>query len=194
MAIVGLDIDGCLSNFTDSYAAILTKLTGIEFPKAERGSWPTEWYWDRTYGVTKEQEGAAWAEIKSSKSFWYDLGLAEGAPEFLDKLGESEHEVYFITDRPGYMTQSQTWGWLSEMFPDPAVVISRKGKGIVCKALSIEVYLDDKPENVEDVWAVSPQTRTYLLKWPYNARLQESMGANAVDSLEEFAERAGLWT
>jgi hypothetical protein len=116
-----------------------------------------------------------------------------GAKEFLEKLANHAHEVYFITDRPGLYTQLQTLTWLDPVFPGACVIISRKGKGIAAKALSLDVYLDDKVENIEDMWEISPGTDTFMLKYPYNATLQESMGDRAVSSLEEFAERTRLW-
>jgi len=190
--VLGLDCDGVFCNFSTGYAKLLTEETGITFPDYSQIE-PEVWYWEREAGVTKEQEARVWGRIKSDKAFWLDLHPHEGAVGFLEDLDLTEHEVYFITDRPGYRSQHQTANWLKAHLKniDPAVIISRNGKGSVCKALGIDVYLDDKPENVQDVWEKSPKTACYMLKKPYNKELY-SMD-KAVESLEEFGWKAKLW-
>jgi hypothetical protein len=41
-------------------------------------------------------------------------------------------------------------------------------KGACCKALGIEVYIDDRDVNVFDVRSQSPETQTFLLDQPWN--------------------------
>lgn len=188
--ILGLDVDGIFSNFSTGYAKVLTEETGIIFPDYSKVE-PETWYWEREAGVTKEQEAKVWERIKASPYFWLDLEPHEGAVDFLNKLNETFHEVYFITDRPGHRSQDQTVQWLSYWIDSPSVIISRHGKGVVCKAIGIEVYLDDKQENILDVLEKSPLTDCYMLNKPYNKELH---GIDlAVKSLAEFGDRTNLW-
>lgn len=191
MAVVGIDCDGVLCNFTKGYAALLTAETGIVFTDEEIAA-PATWYWDRAHGVTREQEDKVWKQIKSAPAFWYGLDALPRADAFLVDLSDSSHEVYFITDRPGYMPQTQTQMWLQEHgYACPSVCISRNGKGAVAAALKLDVYIDDKGENVLDVIAKSPTTRTYKLRYPYNEAFDPGPGMT-VDTLDEFWQKAGL--
>jgi hypothetical protein len=195
--ILGIDVDGILANFTKACAALLTSVAGSKRSLPD-GFGETiqapSWYWHKEMGFSDGEMDEVWQEIRRDPHFWVQLEALPMAKDFLSKLRNlgSNHEVYFITDRPGVKPQYQTWWWLSTHgYYEPNVIISRKGKGIVCKALGIETYIDDKPENVEDVWAQSPETTVYMPRYPYNERLHGIEGA--VGSLEEFVKRAKLW-
>lgn len=189
--VIGIDCDGVLANFSVAYAKLLTAQTGIKFPDYSKEE-PTTWYWEREAGVTKLEEAQVWEQIRADKRFWFNLAPCQGAPEFLNNLDLMEHEVYFVTDRSGWMPQYQTSCWLQQFYTDPSVIISRKGKGAICKAIGIDVFLDDKVENIESIWSESPMTQAWMLRKPYNEKLH---GADrVVGSLEEFAERTKLWS
>ena len=57
---IGIDIDGVLANFESGYAPLLTKHSGIQFPRLGQPDYPDEWDWDLAAGVTQEQISAAW--------------------------------------------------------------------------------------------------------------------------------------
>lgn len=190
MSIVGLDVDGCLANFNVSYAKIMKEVSGIDFPDFTKEE-PPCWEYDKKAGLTSDQIKECWKIIKKDKRFWFNLLPLPQTEDFLGELDASEHEVYFITDRLGWMPQYQTGCWLQQFFTDPSVIISRRGKGKVCHALSIDYYIDDKVENIEDVWANAPLTQAYLLKKPYNKKLHGI--DNVVTSLTEFKERTHLY-
>lgn len=184
--ILGLDCDGILVDFTTAYHRLLVEVDGRDLlPKDFK--LPPVWNWETHYGYSKPVVDEVWKRIKGSRTFWQALQPLPGAAEFVEGLQETSHELYFITDRPGIETQAQTTRWLHMLTGNPAaVIISRRGKGPVCAALSIDLYIDDKPENVEDVWEKSPRTRVMMLKYPYNSRLHGIDGA--IDSLKEFED------
>lgn len=189
--VIGIDIDGVLARFNPAYARLLTKESGINFPDFNLGE-PETWNWERDAGVTYEQETRVWEGIKRDRRFWFSLDPTPEAPEFLSKLDMMEHETYFITDRTGWMPQYQSTCWLEQWFGQPSVIISKKiGKGKICQALGIEVFIDDKVENIKNIWEHSPSTEAFVLKKPYNKELHESV--NLVNGLEEFADRTRLW-
>lgn len=190
---LGIDIDGVLANFTDSYAALLTERTGIQFPK-NSAEWPTVWYWDRAAGVQKADESAVWNRIKNG-DFWRHLRALPEASETLSTLSESAYrngnEVYFITTRPGQHAKRLTENWLIangyEGSPTVLIAENEAAKGLAAKALALDVFIDDKPENCEQVvkataveeivgpgyaamrtGKVSYPTHVYLLDAPYN--------------------------
>lgn len=164
--IIGVDIDGVLANFTDAYAALLTAKTGIEFPK-NSSSWPTEWYWERAAGVNKADETAVWKDGILSTNFWANLPRLPLAEQTLDLLMLKRWEgdqVYFITTRPGKKAKLLTEAWLQRWgFLTPTVLIagSEAAKGQLAKALKLDVFIDDKPENCEQVIEATKQQVAY---------------------------------
>lgn len=190
---IGLDIDGVLANFYEAYERAITQATGRDlFPETVCGvdRYPNRWNWPQDeHGYTGEEITKTWDSIKASKSFWYfcrDLG---GAREFLKDLSR-DHITYFITDRPGTQVQEQTALWLSSyMSAVPSVILTQgRSKGRICEALSVDLFLDDKWENVRSVMEVSPMTTAVLMLRPYN---QDgwTRAKHTVSSLEEFKEK-----
>lgn len=180
---IGIDIDGVLANFYDAYERLAIEVdNGIDrFP--QRGGvghpsiYPPVWNWPEYYGYSSEVVAEVWRRIKADQGFWLNLDPLERID--LSKLATG-HELYFITDRPGVRAKQQTEVWLRAFcnVPFPTVIISRKGKGIVCEALDLELYIDDKGENIVDVEARSPQTRAYLLNRPYNEHVAVQSRSN----------------
>ena len=199
---IGFDIDGVLANFTDAYAELLTKETGIEFPLFSK-EWPTVWYWDRAAGITKDVEKKVWGKITTS-DFWGQLHAMDGALDVLSTLSDRKLAgdlVYFITSRPGRDAKSLTEYWLRmHGFDNPTVLIvdSDEAKGLLAKGLKLDVFVDDKPENCEHVvkatkilheeegiplsYAEYP-TRVFLVDAAYN-RSFEMPGVTRVDSAQ----------
>lgn len=189
--IIGVDVDGVLANFFKAYEDLIIDVSGVDkfgdsrYPHV----FPRVWNWPESYGYNKETMNQVWDEIKFSESFWLNMEPLPGAEGFLNKLSQTDHEVYFITDRPGIETQLQTTAWLEEHgYPLPSVIISRKGKGAVCDALSINYYIDDKVENIEDVNWKSAHTKAFLLYYPYNNHFEYPFRIN---SLVSFMEALG---
>lgn len=183
---VGIDVDGIVANFFSAYEQAFIQVTGVDkFKGKYPDRLPPSWNWPQGDGYTEEEVERVWAAIKADTVFWASLSTLPYADEFLKRLDESQHEVYFVTDRPGLGPQVQTQYWLAQHgYWGPNVIISRKGKGIVCDALSLEVYIDDKTENLKDCWAKSPSTALYTLDYPYNTEGQDYA---EVVTLEEFA-------
>lgn len=191
--VIGLDLDGVLARFSPAYARLLTEETGITFPDYNIVE-PETWYWERDAGVTEEQESRVWDRIRKDPYFWQGFKRYSGVNDFCENLCNTDHMIYFITDRSGIMPQHQSQWWLKYHchIPMPNVIISNKaGKGVICKALGVNVFLDDKAENIEDVWSQSPMTDCYMLKKPYNSRLHGM--EKLVTSLDEFGAKAGLF-
>lgn len=168
MAIIGIDIDGVLANFTDSYAELFRKKFGLEFPKAS-STWPTVWDWERAGGATEEQYKEVWKDITASHTFWRDLETQPDAFKFLVDISCSHHDLYFITARAGKSAKFQTERWLRKNgfnLGFPTVLISSE-KGLCSKALRLDFYIDDRDENIADA-AENGHGRVWRLERPYN--------------------------
>lgn len=187
MKRVGIDVDGILACFFKAYEDLTVAVSGVDlFPARYPEQLPPTWNWPEHYGYSDQVMKEVWRRIKTDGNFWYSLGPLPGAEAFLEALDTPGIEAYFITDRPGVGAQLQTAQWLNDAgYPLPSVIISRKGKGIVCNALSLDYYIDDKTENIQDVVAKSPGTSAYLLDYPYNRACEDGI---RVKSLAEFLE------
>lgn len=181
---IAYDLDGVLANFTDPWAARVTARTGIQFPFACR-EWPTLWDWDksalRSHGYSDEEArnilSDIWEEVKEDPNFWGALPDMGGTYELLQELTEcarAGHQVYFITSRPGRWAKSQSEWWLRRKgyYEMPTVLISFD-KGLIAEGLQLDVFVDDKPENVLDVAKARPACKTFLLDWAYNREHEE---------------------
>lgn len=188
--------DGCLANFSDSYARLLTKETGIEFPKVSQDH-PKEWYWERAAGVTKQQEKAVWERdiLAKGSRFWLNLKPMDGAGTVIRRLNELSregHDVYFITHRMGAKAKLQTEKWLYEHGMNFPTVLLSGDKVPLIRALEIEFFVDDKPETVLAVANVMPWT-VYMQAAPYNADVVLPKNVVKVGNVEEALRWAKLW-
>lgn len=167
---IGFDIDGVLAAFIPAYERMFVLETGRNtFPPIGPDSVP-EWNWPTRYGYTSEETRAVWARINSNSAFWKTLEPTPDFDAFFDwQVWQTpDVEMYFVTSRPGTCPKDQTEQWfLRHLGTVPTVLISDE-KGMVCRALKLDYYVDDKLENIEDVAVKSPQTFAYLLDRAYN--------------------------
>ena len=178
---LGIDIDGCLADFNESFARLVNERTGVELELP-----PKTWNYHLDAGVTPEQDQAIWAEIAGSPTFWVALNPLPSAKELLKDLDglTSEHAVYFITTRVGMTAKQQTELWLWQFgITYPTVIIS-KAKGLIAAGLQLNIMLDDKPENLFDVKAARPECQTILVRAPYN---MWSMHDPRIDARVDYA-------
>lgn len=151
---IGFDIDGVLADFVSGFAALVPEY------KIDKSSWGL--------GLTKTQENVGWRRVDANPEFWYNLDVLNALPV----IG-SQHEVFFITKRrhtPGQLpTSTSAANWLHDKqgvtFP---TVLALSNKGEACRAIKIDSFIDDKPENCWDVLDNSPNTKVFLLDQPWN--------------------------
>lgn len=107
--------------------------------------------------LTRQQQHDIWETVRNTENFWESL--AETEPGIVARLAELAREqgweVIFITQRPssgGEKTQLQTQRWLvAHGFDLPSVYVIKGSRGKVAAALSLDVVVDDRPENCLDV-------------------------------------------
>lgn len=179
--IYGVDIDGVLANFVKGFAALGEEFKGTHY----------EWDLDLSswgLGLTKPQELAGWAKVTADPGFWLNLEVLNRFPQ--ERLGP-EDVVYFITKRkktPGRSTAQDAARWLREKQGiELPTVLALDNKGETCRALKVDIFVDDKPENCWDVMQESPKTHVVLMDQPWN---QWDTKVPRVYTLEEFFDRA----
>jgi hypothetical protein len=189
---IGIDMDGVVANFNAPYIDLIFKYSGVRLP-APSDTYPDKWYYEVDAGMQKSRTSEMWQEIKSTPDFWLNVPAYSDAPSFLRSLQDLEifedADVYFVTNRMGIAVKGQTENWLMQNGYNkfPTVLISQY-KGLSAAALELTHYLDDKNENCTDVRDLSPKTKGYMLKRPYNI---EQQGVPRIDSLQAFLEVLG---
>lgn len=199
---IGIDIDGVLADFNQSFIERCIAVTGRNlFPPDYI---PTCWDYPQSLGYTKEETDAVWADIVVDPTFWESLIPYDEARMFLLQLPEmvKKHDVYFITSRPGIQAKLQTENWLhyqsADFFWQPTVLIC-SNKGAAAIALNLDVYIDDRDVNVEDVvecrairekskGIVGCKTRVLLLNRLWNEKSDLSHSAPYVTRTDSVAD------
>ena len=107
--------------------------------------------------LSDRQQRQLWARVRTIENFW--ASLKEVEPGAVARLARAaaEHawDVLFITNRPtcaGETTQIQSQRWLqAHGFDLPSVFVVTGSRGRIASALTLDVVLDDRPENCLDV-------------------------------------------
>lgn len=168
------DIDGCLADFNNAFRNLTKTELGIELPEITNEypkiwNWPTDPLLPRP--LTKAEYSHMW-QVVGDGDFWETLGTYPETASCITLLRELRGEgdgIYFITSRPGKYAKHLTEFWLdAQGFECPTVLLSTQ-KGPVCVGLEIDIFVDDRPENCQDVLAFcGNSTQVFLLDRPYN--------------------------
>lgn len=103
--------------------------------------------------------------------------------EALEVLSEN-HEVYFITTRPGKHAKQLTEDWLFGLgLSNPTVLIAGQDKNPILTGLQLEFLVDDRFDNVYKASTLKGLT-TYMVDAPYNNGT-EILGVKRVSSVME---------
>ncbi len=187
MVKLGIDVDGVLADFNKSFMAKVIAVTGRDLFPARPFAVPT-WNYPEHYGYTRDEVSATWEAIKSSRHFWRELPAYPETQQVLAALVDSGADVYFITARLGLEAKLQTERWLSAMMPWtkpmlPTVLITSH-KGLACRTLGLDAYIDDRWENALEVSTTA--TESFLLARPWNAGNVLQGGIVRVASVLDF--------
>ena len=174
-----IDCDGVLADFNTPFIALVKEQTGIELP-APSATYPNTWNYHRAAGVNAKQDAQLWAYIKES-DFWETLPPTKDCAAAIARLRECRgegDEIYFITSRPGKYAKHLTEFWLdAQGYECPTVLIS-SDKGPVCQGLEVDVFVDDKIDNCNEVADCCDDARVFLLDAPYNRDESRILFAN----------------
>jgi uncharacterized HAD superfamily protein len=167
--MIGLDIDGVLADFITPFLQLLEQRTGngpidpasITDPNFMRHPFLTQDI------VFECMERASY-----DPEFWRSLAPLPSRTELqaLERI-TGEHEVAFITHRwvrDTYDIQQITCEWLRRHgLNDPVVYFTQEKKSQLVKKLEVELFVDDRHENCEDV-ATRTDAVVLMPHRPYN--------------------------
>lgn len=175
---IQIDVDGVLANFVRGYLAQYERVHGWPLAITEH-----EAMWDDLH------DSKTWTSIRQSNWFWGNLDPLCPRETFdrLAVLG-ADHDVYYVTARPGVNVAGQTRLWLARHGVPSATVILSGRKGEMAAALDANFAIDDKAGNAIFISYHSPRTETYIVNRQYNQFDHAVLGRRVirVPGIEEF--------
>lgn len=169
---IGFDLDGVLADMELALEQMSEKLfrLGAKQPRQPRsrrapsslpGTAPAEGSGDapprEALDLTDRERRQLWRHVHSIDGFWETLEETEpGVVARLAALAsERQWEIIFLTRRPqtaGATSQLQSQRWLeSKGFRFPSVYVVTASRGLIAAALTLDIVVDDTPENCVDV-------------------------------------------
>lgn len=197
---IGIDMDGCVTNFVHGFTKLANKVSHsapvlgshYDMPEWEFRGWyiPDD---NHLENIVLED---TWRLIKGSDSFW--KYLTPQFPHDLDALVDTARTqpLVFITRRDGVDAYGQTLSWLrNHGINEPLLVRVTGGeeKSSVCKALGIEVMVEDSPKYGAEL--IRAGVTLMMPEYDYNRQfIEENYGAaRPVQSLREGIHKAIMY-
>lgn len=171
---VGIDLDGVTYDFVGALRARIAKAR--RQPQAQLGD-PTCWeYWDEWSMNEDEWKQHFAAGVKAGDLFSRGKPLDHGSINLIHSM----HSVHIVTDRPRG-AHGATRDWLSKhnILYDSLTFTADK------TSVPTDVFVDDKPENVEALEAVGVDA--VLFDRPWN-RGPGSKGLHRIHGWGEFRQ------
>jgi hypothetical protein len=176
---IGFDMDGVLADMDSAIAreaAALFGPTPAETPQpAPSTSTPNSAVEEaedapirQELQLTGRQRRQLWRHIRSIDGFWESLDEIEpGSVARLSRMAENRRwEILFLTRRPataGLTAQLQSQHWLEKKgFRLPSVYVVTASRGLIAMALTLDIVVDDTPDNCVDV-ASDSKARTIAI-------------------------------
>lgn len=171
----GIDLDGCIANFTASVVAIGNSLWPGKFPPSYV---PENWNYE---GYLTDVEWAQiWTVIKDTPYFWENETEMDGVAQLRNGITLPD-EVFFITARAttkGEPPAVQSARWLHHRHLWPRAGYSTvlqveepKNKQDLFRALKIKFMLDDYAPTVQQLNQIEidgEPVRAFVLDQPWN--------------------------
>ena len=182
---VGVDLDGVVADFNSTFIPRMVKVVGKDLFGPD--FIPTIWDYPLAAGYTRAEMEAALEDITQDSAFWRSLDCYHGEQviKALDTLNLRQargiDDIYFITNRPGKFAKWQSERWLKSHGMTDATVLITPHKGLAAAALDLDVYIDDKIENILDVIThTGVMCAPFLCDRPWNQTPREDLLAHEV--------------
>jgi len=166
---LGFDIDGVLADFITPFLRLLEARTGSG--PIDPASVTDPNFLHHPF-LTEEMIAECMEAASYDPDFWGALAPLPSPKQWraLDQFNR-EHRVVFITHRwvrDTYDIHRVTCDWLSRHgVSDPVVHFTQDKKSLLVKELNIELFVDDRHENCEDI-ATATDAAVFMPHRPYN--------------------------
>ena len=183
---VGLDIDGVLADFITPFLQMLGERTGSG--PIDPASITDPNFMQHPF-VTSEIIAECMEVASYDPEFWRALDplLSPTQWQALDQVSR-DHEIVFITHRwvrDSYDINQVTCEWLRRHgVSKPLVYFTQEKKSQLVQKLDIEIFVDDRHENCEDV-ATQTDAVVFMPHRPYNHKFHHPK-VRRIHELDEF--------
>ena len=184
---LGLDIDGVVADFITPFLKLLEARSGGGCIDPDSITDPN--FMQHPF-LTKEMIFECMETASYDPEFWRAMTplLSSAQWQTLERISH-EHDVVFVTHRwvrDTYDIHQITCDWLrSHGLTRPVVHFTQEKKSALIRSLKIELFVDDRHENCEDV-ATATDAVVFMPHRPYN----QSFSHPKVRRIHEFDE---LW-
>ncbi|NOT26705.1 MAG: hypothetical protein HOP16_11440 [Acidobacteria bacterium] len=205
---IGIDLDGVLADMSAALDDHATRLFGpapsTPAPEPAADAEPSVAPGPETdkpplqlkRRLTERQHRLLWRHVRRIDGFWEQLDETEaGIVARLAKLASTRRwEIIFLTKRPataGLTSQVQSQRWLAAKgFELPSVYVVTGSRGLIAAALSLDVVVDDRPENCIDI-ATDSKARVIAVVRPTEPppMFLKSTGIDVAASGDEWLKR-----
>lgn len=204
---IGFDIDGVLADMESALVQEAEKLFGpsvtsqkSDRPSSEHASMgdivPAEIVDNaplrQELQLTAKQRRQLWQHVQATENFWESLVETEFGivARLADLAAHRNWEIIFLTRRPataGAPAQIQTQRWLAANgYRLPSVYVVTSSRGRIAAALTLDLVVDDTPENCVDVATDSRARCIAILRNLEEApRVFSRMGIHVAKSTDE---------
>ncbi len=189
---LGFDIDGVLADFITPFLRLLEARTGSG--PIDPASITDPNFMQHPF-LTREVIMECMEAASYDADFWRTL-VPLPSPEQWRALSDLslEHSIVFITHRwvrDTYDIHRVTCEWLSRHgVTDPVVHFTQEKKSLLVKQLEIELFIDDRHENCEDV-ALATDATVFMPHRPYNQSFNHPR-VQRIQQLEEFFDYVSI--
>lgn len=181
---VGVDLDGVLFNFQNSFRRYVHQVSGGHgIGHCLYGcSYEGDWYFYRKWGI----DDARFVQLCNSgadEGHIFSGGIKRGAKEAMSRIKATGSEIHIVTDRSFGSTpevsQELTKAWLAKYkIPYDSLTFSPDKTSV-----PVDMFVEDKLENYDAL--VGAGVKAYLINRPWNRVPND--GRNRIESIEHFA-------
>jgi uncharacterized HAD superfamily protein len=185
---IGLDIDGVLADFVSPFLQLLERRVGGA--PIDPASITDPNFQNHPF-LTQEIIYECMVDASYDPDFWRVLAPLPSQSQWqsLNRLSR-EHDVAFITHRwvrDSYDINRITCDWLRQQgIDDPVVHFTQEKKSQLVNQLAIELFVDDRHENCQDV-ATQTDATVMMPHRPYNCSFDHPKVQRIRDLNEMFA-------
>ena len=188
MAIIGIDLDGCIADFTKLAIQRTNKLYNLNLTVEEMREPRIAAY---AYELISDKHKAKYEKPEDMyrdicpRGFFYDIEPFEGAIEAVKKIAEL-HKIIFITKPLDWENcPGEKHRWLKKYFPDMKYEIMLTSSMQVKGLVEVDVFIEDDPRTIKSL----EYATGILIRQPWNEdHIDASDGVVIVNSIKEVPE------
>jgi uncharacterized HAD superfamily protein len=167
-ARLGIDLDGVIAEFVESYVEFINKVKGTCFTKEQAHQ---SWNFTDSLGLSNEEEKYFMKSFINSGRFKL-LKVLEQAKESIIELS-SFYRLFAVTSRPNdYWLDTNVWmrKHFGPYFHGVIFLTSGKSKGEVCREYGIRALIEDSEKHA--LSAVNNGVFVFLIDYPHNRGIE----------------------